>query len=446
MKRLSKIYVFTTFVLIAVAFTFQNCGQGFNATEIPAAGVINSGSNGYGLSEKDSDVRVGELMTTDVGRTQGFDINGRATMNVRGTNSSDVYLFVTGLTPGTSFMSHIHNLPCAVGAGGHYKIDPSVTATLQNNELWITLNADATGVASGWVSVANHRLRNDAVSLIIHNADSSRIACVDFNSERKATIKAGAFTTLAAGVTAGKSITGTASIVRNANGVGQTIVKYSVAGLTPLTLHNTHVHAQPCALQEGGGHYKLNSAVTEAIASAAGEIWLPVTTGSTGTATAQVAVRGHVARDDAMSIVIHDPVTPANRLACVDLATDGGVISTELGLSRGRILSGKAQMERTANSTTKISLSVSGLLPSTMYVPHVHERPCNISGGGGHYKIDPTISAVIESNEIWLAFTTDATGSGSVNREIMHMARPEAQSIVIHDPTDAGRIACVDLY
>ena len=67
--------------------------------------------------------------------------------------------------------------------------------------------------------------------------------------------------------------------------------------------------------------------------------------------------------------------------------------------------------------------------------------------GGGHYKIDPTMTTAMQSNEIWLSLMTDATGAGMQMVSITnHLARPEAASIVIHDTDTAGtRLACIDL-
>ncbi len=450
MKRLSKIYVFTAFAVIAIAMTFQNCGQGFTSSQLDStlpSGDVGGSSAGITLNEKDSDIRIGDIMTTDVGRSLSLDIGGRLTSAVKGNNSSDVAVFVSGLTPGLTYNTHVHNRPCGVGGGDHYKIDALNPTTAQNNELWITLVADTAGIAMGSVNVTNHRLRPEAVSYVIHAADGSRIACGDLVPERKATLTSGSFAVIAAGITSGKMIGGTGTIIRNANGIGQTVVQFTASGLVASTSYNAHVHDSPCAPPlNGGGHYKQNRAVIEAVASAANELWLPFTTGTIGTVFKQIAVPGHVARvTDAVSIVIHDPVVPADRIACVDLINDGGVLSTEVGLSRGRILSGKASIQRSPLSTTTVALTVAGLLPSTEYIPHVHDRPCSM-GGGGHYKMDPASTGPIEPNEIWLKFTTDATGRGTIQREVSHIARPEAQAIVIHDPVDGARIGCVDLY
>ena len=40
------------------------------------------------------------------------------------------------------------------------------------------------------------------------------------------------------------------------------------------------------------------------------------------------------------------------------------------------------------------------------YGSHVHNLPCSVDNGGGHYKLDPSEPTTIESNEMWVSFTT----------------------------------------
>jgi hypothetical protein len=47
--------------------------------------------------------------------------------------------------------------------------------------------------------------------------------------------------------------------------------------------------------------------------------------------------------------------------------------------------------------------------------------------------MEPTAAAV-QSNEIWPTFTTDADGVGRASITVNHAARPDALSIVVHDP------------
>ncbi len=113
------------------------------------------------------------------------------------------------------------------------------------------------------------------------------------------------------------------------------------------------------------------------------------------------------------------------------------------GPGLGYEITGRAQMVRTADGRTLVSVQARGLLPNTDYPVHVHNAPCNVGNGGGHYQhvvggdIDPT-------NEIWPGFTSNAAGHGNGHAAHSFTARPEAQSVVIHDP-GGPRIACADL-
>lgn len=113
---------------------------------------------------------------------------------------------------------------------------------------------------------------------------------------------------------------------------------------------------------------------------------------------------------------------------------------------------GFALMVRTVGDGTQTSIQVSGLEPATSYPVHVHALPCDVEGPSGelagpHYKIDPSVADTQETNELWVMLTTDADGSGVGVAEATHVARPDAMSVVIHDPaTDPpARMLCADL-
>jgi len=106
-------------------------------------------------------------------------------------------------------------------------------------------------------------------------------------------------------------------------------------------------------------------------------------------------------------------------------------------------ISGYAHMTRTADDKTIVSVHAVGLLPNTAYGVHVHNLPCGVSNGGGHYQ-DVVGGAVDAVNEIWPLFTTNAAGIGNGYAANNFRARSEAQAVVIHAPGGA-RIACADL-
>lgn len=441
--QLTRMKIIVTLTIGTVClFAFQNCAKsGFQMTPLESVSNLSSSSP----VDPSLDIKVGIIRSTAAGNAAGLDVEGRMMMVRDPRGNTKVYLQASGLNPAMIYASHVHDQSCAVGGGAHYKIDNTVSTAIPANEFWPLLGAiGADGVVLGSAEI-QQVARPEAQSVVIHAVDNTRLACGLFYPQYSANQKGGTFTTLAGGTGQGKTIIGSGVLIRNGWG-GQTILRLSVAGLNPNTTYMAHVHNQPCAMGDGGVHYKQSPNITEVAASAANEIWAQLTTDAAGMAQARTVVNGHVARADAMSVVIHDPVTPATRLACVDLAADGGLVSTSIGLSRQRNVTGVASLERLPSGQTKVSITAAGLLPSTQYMAHVHDRPCHIAAGGGHYKIDPLVATAVETNELWLKVLTDVNGAGTNTILVKHLARPEAQSIVIHDPVDAARLACIDLH
>jgi hypothetical protein len=116
---------------------------------------------------------------------------------------------------------------------------------------------------------------------------------------------------------------------------------------------------------------------------------------------------------------------------------------TAFATAIGQPITGRAQMVRTADGKTTVSVRVEGLAPNTTYGSHVHQLPCGTSEADGHYKNDPTGPAT-PPNEIWPGFTTNDAGIGNGNATVDWTAGPTAVSVVIHAPGGA-KIACADL-
>ena len=109
----------------------------------------------------------------------------------------------------------------------------------------------------------------------------------------------------------------------------------------------------------------------------------------------------------------------------------------------GMEITGRAQMVRTADGKTTVSVRVEGLAADTAYPAHVHQLPCGTSDADGHYKNDPAGPAT-PPNEIWPAFTTNEAGVGIGNATVDWTAGGVAVSVVVHAPNGA-KIACADL-
>ncbi|MGK2851886.1 MAG: hypothetical protein ACSLFN_13360 [Candidatus Limnocylindrales bacterium] len=124
------------------------------------------------------------------------------------------------------------------------------------------------------------------------------------------------------------------------------------------------------------------------------------------------------------------------------MVTRGGVHAFASGA--GMELAGRAQMVRTADGKTIVTVHVTGLSPDRTYGAHVHQQACGSGDADGHYKFDPTGPAA-PPNEIWPGFTTNAAGVGNGKATVDDTAGPTAISVVIHAPGGA-KIACADLH
>lgn len=394
-------------------------------------------------SHRDDVIHQGFFVTTALGADRGFDITGRLMLIRRGDGTTEAYTQVLGLDPLTTYASHVHNLPCSLGGGGHYKIDPTIGVEIRANEIWPTLTSDSDGTAHG-SDIVDHKARPEAQSVVVHDPlDGGRLACGDLFPDRSgAVVTKGTVRDFAA---ASGTIRGEAQMVRSH---GTTFVTIRVhEGLAPSTAHPVHVHELPCDVDDAGGHYKIDP--FEPLTLRENEIWPEFTTDGDGVGVGQVAV-SHLARPEAQSVVVHAP--GGAKIACANLTgpkpvpnvTSGRFITTALGLERGFKIDGSLSLIRTGSGKTIARVNVSGLDRFTTYPAHVHDRPCRL-GGGGHYKIDPDEPLTIEANEIWPTVRTGRSGRGSGFDVVRHTARPEAQSVVIHDPDDGARLACGDL-
>jgi len=107
-------------------------------------------------------------------------------------------------------------------------------------------------------------------------------------------------------------------------------------------------------------------------------------------------------------------------------------------------IEGQGYMVRLPDETTQLNIFVAGLDPDLMYTAHLHVAPCG-AGGGGHYKIDPSVAGTVEANELWLRGMTTPIGTLYSQDAFAHVTRPDAKSIVVHDPNGGAKMACADL-
>jgi hypothetical protein len=115
----------------------------------------------------------------------------------------------------------------------------------------------------------------------------------------------------------------------------------------------------------------------------------------------------------------------------------------------GLSISGHAQMIRTADGTTIVTIHVEGLQPGVTYDSHVHAAACGTGEADGHYNFGHAVSggAGPLNGEIWPGPVT-ANGGGIANGRVVvgETAGPTAASVVVHRPgTAPNKIACADL-
>lgn len=382
-----------------------------------------------------------------------LDITGQALL-VRTEDETRVSVQVVGLDAETEYPVHVHNLPCEFLAGSHYKIDTTNADTEEANEVWPMFETDDDGVGYAEV-VVDHPLRGDAMSVVVHEPTNSgtppKMACADLAIDNDAVLTArGTFNSFAAASNQDQALEGTIEVERDASG---TVVSYEITGFDGDEEYMAHVHALPCDEADAGGHYKIDP--TEASTVEENELWLELGSTADGESTDSIE-SDHKARLDAQSVVIHRVVDSDTSLkvACAPITVDeypdvqvqGASVSFEAAADKGLTdIQALGSLRRTLTGETRVRVSAAGLDPNVEYMVHVHALPCSTNDGGGHYKIDREETATVEANELWLTLATDADGIGTVNETFEHTARADARSIVIHDPEDSAKLACIDL-
>jgi Cu/Zn superoxide dismutase len=195
------------------------------------------------------------------------------------------------------------------------------------------------------------------------------------------------------------------------------------------------------------GHYKLDPTID--VTDEYNELW-PEILPAGGIVSTSLTHPTHALREDAQAVVLHRG-TP--KVACADLTresyvglkTSGTFYNLADADTKGLTVSGTAELYRRFDGTTVVEVDLTGLPPSAEHPVHVHDKPCDVEYGGGHYVIDAA-GPEGEDNEIWPSVTANANGAGSRAIAVSHLARADAQSLVVHDGADAARLACVDLY
>lgn len=103
--------------------------------------------------------------------------------------------------------------------------------------------------------------------------------------------------------------------------------------------------------------------------------------------------------------------------------------------------SARIRRDRTADTTT-VWVVLNGLASDTHYGAHLHVGSCDAVGG--HYQHDPGGEAA-PPNELWPVLDTDHLGRARTTVMAHWVARPEAASVVVHDPATGAKVLCAGL-
>jgi hypothetical protein len=144
-----------------------------------------------------------------------------------------------------------------------------------------------------------------------------------------------------------------------------------------------------------------------------------------------------------MAVTAGSPARAAAQVTRGDLHPFAAAITDPALAAEYGDISGRAQMVRTADGKTIVTVHVEGLLANVAYPSHVHQTACAVGAADGHYKFDPAGPADAV-NEIWTSFTSDTDGVGNGKATASQTAGPEAVSVVVHAPGGA-KIGCADL-
>ncbi len=106
-------------------------------------------------------------------------------------------------------------------------------------------------------------------------------------------------------------------------------------------------------------------------------------------------------------------------------------------------VAGRAWLARHDAGTT-VTIDLTGLLPNSPHIAHVHAGAC-AAAGGPHFQFDVG-GSTLPPNEIHLMLTSDRDGHGLVTVENARVATSAARSVVIH-PANAmdAKVACAEL-
>lgn len=129
----------------------------------------------------DGEVSSGSFSVLDTAPPGSDDVSGDAWL-AQNADGTTVTLRFTGLEPGTDYVAHLHEKPCAQDAGGdHFQFEEG-GATTPPNEVHLAFTSTAEGDGEATVT-SDRQVGAAAQSAVVHPAGAmdNRLACADFS-------------------------------------------------------------------------------------------------------------------------------------------------------------------------------------------------------------------------------------------------------------------------
>jgi hypothetical protein len=343
--------------------------------------------------------------------------------------ASELEVHTWGLTPDASYKSVVNEGTCA-------SANPSVYYQAKAS-LEPVINVDSYGMGMGHV-IQPFAVRETSLSLAIKEVGSEKvIGCVDLNSSQGYK-----------GVNPhGKSFFRDWVGYVSANDKGRSIAEIKPGGsaMWPSITGPINAKLSTTTCFDTAAQYLQNPAAAN---SANNSLW-PQGDGDGAEIGFWASNLFKVRLDEIKSLTIDLPTAPYLYMNCIDLDTkilmfrSGSFKPTDTGIALYGTLSGRAILETSKEGVTTASVVMSGLKANTTYSNHVHNGLC-ANAGGDHYlhEIHGSDNAV---NGMFPVFTTDANGQVRYTLSANKIVRPDARSIVIHEPGTGVKIACADL-
>jgi hypothetical protein len=419
------------FSVLCTACVAPNDHHGGSSSSSSSSSSGSSSSSSSGAPGAYLSVKGGYFTPTTIGATRYGGLSGLANLVVR-ENRSEFEIHVQGLTPNAQYTS-------ALTRGSCYSIDSNQGYTPASGGESIKININVDTFAMGMANdMRKHALDDTRLSLAIKDLnDGATIACADLQSD--AGVKGTARTAKSffydwEGYVSTHDSGHSRAEIKPRGGVSQS---YLTAGVDAF-ISTTDCTSEPIKFYFSKGSESADNSLSPR--ADATDAFLGVWASN----PAQLSL------EQVKSIVLQDPYYNSEVYGrCLQLDRklltfrSGSFKPTDTGVALYGTIAGRAILETSQEGTTTVTITMAGLRPNATYSNHVHNGLC-ANAGGNHYLHD-IHGADNAVNGMFPVFTTDATGYVRYELTADKVVRPDARSIVIHEPGSGAKIACADL-